>query len=289
LLGSYDIPDQFPGLIEHYLDQGGVDWPDIPGLREALAEAAPEPTPVPEPTHTSDSVAVIEDRGTTSAQASQPQPSPSPLASGLILPDSSSPGLAERLARDPAGNFLAILVLIGMIFSLFGIIKVLSPVKGRYKFYRPSLWIALLCLVGGVVAAYLAYVETAQVEAVCGPVGDCNTVQQSQYAHLFGVLPIGVLGLLGYIAMLGAWLLGRYGTKRLARLASIALLGMSTFGVLFSIYLTFLEPFVIGATCAWCLSSAVIMTALMWLSVYTLKPASRGFAARSLPKARKAA
>jgi uncharacterized membrane protein len=289
LLGSYDIPDQFPGLIEHYLDQGGVDWPDIPGLREALAEAAPGPTPVPEPTLTSDTTAVVEDRGTTSAQASQPQPSPSPLASGLILPDSSSPGLAERLARDPAGNFLAILVLIGMIFSLFGIIKVLSPVKGRYKFYRPSLWIALLCLVGGVVAAYLAYVETAQVEAVCGPVGDCNTVQQSQYAHLFGVLPIGVLGLLGYIAMLGAWLLGRYGTKRLARLASIALLGMSTFGVLFSIYLTFLEPFVIGATCAWCLSSAVIMTALMWLSVYTLKPASRGFAARSLPKARKAA
>jgi uncharacterized membrane protein len=41
---------------------------------------------------------------------------------------------------------------------------------------------------------------------------------------------------------------------------------MSVLGVLFSVYLTFLEPFVIGATCAWCLSSAVLMTALMWLS-----------------------
>ena len=37
-------------------------------------------------------------------------------------------------------------------------------------------------------------------------------------------------------------------------------------GTLFSIYLTFLEPFVIGATCAWCLASAVILTLLMWLS-----------------------
>jgi uncharacterized membrane protein len=41
---------------------------------------------------------------------------------------------------------------------------------------------------------------------------------------------------------------------------------MTLFGTLFSIYLTFLEPFVIGATCAWCLASAVIMTALLWLA-----------------------
>ena len=40
---------------------------------------------------------------------------------------------------------------------------------------------------------------------------------------------------------------------------------MTAGGVLFSIYLTFLEPFVIGATCAWCLSSAVIMTLLLLL------------------------
>jgi uncharacterized membrane protein len=37
-------------------------------------------------------------------------------------------------------------------------------------------------------------------------------------------------------------------------------------GTVFSAYLTFLEPFVIGAVCAWCLSSAVLITALMLLS-----------------------
>jgi len=46
---------------------------------------------------------------------------------------------------------------------------------------------------------------------------------------------------------------------------------MTAFGTLFSIYLTFLEPFVIGATCAWCLSSAIIMTLLIWLAL----PSSR--------------
>jgi uncharacterized membrane protein len=36
---------------------------------------------------------------------------------------------------------------------------------------------------------------------------------------------------------------------------------------LFSLYLTYLEPFVIKAVCAWCLTSAVIMTLLMLLSI----------------------
>jgi len=40
----------------------------------------------------------------------------------------------------------------------------------------------------------------------------------------------------------------------------------SMFGLLFFIYLTFLEPFVIGATCAWCISSAIIMTLITLFS-----------------------
>jgi uncharacterized membrane protein len=36
-------------------------------------------------------------------------------------------------------------------------------------------------------------------------------------------------------------------------------------GALFSIYLTYLEPFVIGATCAWCLVvSAISVTTILW-------------------------
>ena len=38
LIGSLDIPQQLPGLIETYLAAGGVDWPDIPGLAEAIAQ-----------------------------------------------------------------------------------------------------------------------------------------------------------------------------------------------------------------------------------------------------------
>jgi uncharacterized membrane protein len=42
--------------------------------------------------------------------------------------------------------------------------------------------------------------------------------------------------------------------------------------VIFSIYLTYLEPFVIGAVCAWCLTSSVVMTLLMLLSAGVVAP-----------------
>jgi uncharacterized membrane protein len=106
-----------------------------------------------------------------------------------------------------------------------------------------------------------------QVEAVCGPVGDCNTVQQSEYARLFGVLPIGLLGIMGYAMIMLVWLLGRSPNRQMIRFKDRAIFGMTALGILFSIYLTFLEPFVIGASCAWCLASAVIMTLLFLLSL----------------------
>ena len=92
----------------------------------------------------------------------------------------------------------------------------------------------VLCIAGLAVAGYLAYVEINLVEAFCGPIGDCNTVQQSEYARLFGVLPIGVLGMVGYIMILLAWVVGRIAHKRLAAYASLAILGMTSFGVLMS-------------------------------------------------------
>ncbi|HDQ72266.1 MAG TPA: hypothetical protein ENN19_09240 [Chloroflexi bacterium] len=38
LVGSHEIPEKLPGLVEQHLAAGGVDYPDIPGLKET-----PEP------------------------------------------------------------------------------------------------------------------------------------------------------------------------------------------------------------------------------------------------------
>jgi uncharacterized membrane protein len=129
-----------------------------------------------------------------------------------------------------------------------------------------SAWIIpVLAFIGLAIGFYLTFIETTNTPAVCGPVGDCNSVQKSPYAYLFGVLPIGLIGMIGYFLIL-AGAIGQQFLKNETRRRAMWLLlwALAWFGVLFSIYLTFLEPFVIGATCMWCISSAVVMTLILW-------------------------
>jgi uncharacterized membrane protein len=284
LLGSVEIPEQFPLLIEQYLAQGGVDWPDIPGMREALETSQAEETPAAEqatpsaaPTSTAQGVEAPDSETPQAGQAVlSPTITPAPTAASTSVAEAASAGLilsdvpaslGERLARDPTGNGLAIIVLLGMIVSLGGATPRLVNLAQRSSPKKLSWMVPVLCGIGLLIAGYLTYVESTEVAAVCGPVGDCNTVQQSEYARLFGVLPIGWLGLAGYAAIGVAWAVNRLGDRRSSALAWLALTGMALVGVLFSIYLTFLEPFVIGAACIWCLSSAAIMTLSLWLAV----------------------
>jgi uncharacterized membrane protein len=131
----------------------------------------------------------------------------------------------------------------------------------------PDWIIVLIIVICLAVAGYMSYVEVNQVKAVCGPIGDCDAVQQSEYAWLFGALPVGVFGMIGYLVMLVSWLMWKNGNNTLKRPAALMFMAFAIFGTLFSIYLTFLEPFVIGATCAWCLTSAVLMALLLWAAL----------------------
>lgn len=210
-----------------------------------------------------------------------PQQMPALVAQTLAAGGAEQPSLAQldadflaELAATapvrPNGFGLAIAIMVGMVGSLvytgISLARGSSGIAGAVAQRAPWLY-PLLIAVGLGVALYLSYVETQMVEAVCGPVGDCNTVQSSPYSRLFGMLPIGVVGALGYVAILAAWLVSRRGGEALARLASGALFGFTLFGVLFSLYLTYLEPFVIRAVCIWCLTSAVIITLLLLLSI----------------------
>ncbi len=111
-------------------------------------------------------------------------------------------------------------------------------------------------------ATYLTFVHYADVAPICATGGGCERVQKSDYAELAGV-PVAVLGLIGYISILvGSLLPGER-----ARLATA---GVALVGAGFSIYLTYLELFVIDAICQWCVASALIMSALAVLSLLRL-------------------
>ena len=272
LVGSLDIPQQFPIVIEAGLEGDGIDWPDIPGLQEALASIPlPEPTTAPtastpESAQTHEPI-LTEPTPTASMPPADPKPTEAPLAD--IIPDQNT-NFLDRFSTDPLGNSLSVMILIGM---LAAVSAVFMGFGDSAEHTSTGLWIPILALIGILVAGYLAFVETTGSEAVCGPVGDCNTVQQSQYAILFGVLPVGLLGLISYLIILIGWVVARLEAGLFSRWAWVSIFVLSTVGTLFSIYLTFLEPFVIGATCAWCLASSVVITAICWLSQDSAKEA----------------
>lgn len=276
LIGSDQIPAELPGLIEEHLAAGGLDYPAMPGLSEVLPTATPavaaqmiatQPAADP-PTELPQALATA-----SIAETPQPEDTATPAAAAQLItaqPAAGAPSASPRASVKPPGFELAIAIMIGMVVAL--VYTGVAAVKGfQDASTRPTppwldLAIPVLAIAGLGVAAYLAYVETQAVAAVCGPVGDCNAVQSSPYARLFGLLPIGVLGAIGYLAILVAWLWGRLKSAPLTRHAPLVIFGLALVGTLFSLYLTYLEPFVIKAVCIWCLTSAIIITLLMLLS-----------------------
>jgi uncharacterized membrane protein len=254
LIGSQQIPAELPGLIDMYLEEGGIDYPSYPALAVYLPQPE-KPTQVSEPT------------ATNPTEESQIADSISAARKEDIH---ESQPVEQEINISTNGFTLATIVLVGMVagvaYATFAVTR--SGKGGDTQRPRWIRWITpLLTLVGMGIAGYLAYVEILSVEAVCGPIGDCNAVQSSSYAKLFGILPVAVLGLIGYIAILIAWLLQELRSDSVAHYASLAIIAMTLFGTLFSIYLTYLEIFVIQAVCMWCISLAVLFMVLLLLNI----------------------
>ncbi|MDP1891854.1 MAG: vitamin K epoxide reductase family protein [Gemmatimonadaceae bacterium] len=313
LVGSVEIPAELPGLVERGVAGGGVDWPAVPALRQALSgldrrpvaqretprAAEPDserpariaPTTAPSEEHPPvPSTGTAAARGTVAGDTAVKRPPGPPGPPSVISLDTAPTDVmvpvaleaptavpvlstADRFFLDPIGNSVSVIVLLFMVAVL---VLVTGAMRGR-DVRLPNLpdWsVPVLALLGAGVAAYLAFVEITGTQAVCGPVGDCNTVQQSEYARLFG-LPVGVLGVGGYLAMAVVWAAAARGDARMRDLAWLAIWMMALFATLFSVYLTFLEPFVIGATCAWCISSALIVTLILIVATSRVTPMLR--------------
>jgi uncharacterized membrane protein len=114
----------------------------------------------------------------------------------------------------------------------------------------------VLAVAGLGVASYLTYVHYSGTPPACTFGESCLKVQTSVWSKLGGV-PVALLGLIGYVLILGSLLAPDREESRLATL------GLTLVGVGFSAYLTYRELFSIHAVCEWCVSSAVILTLLL--------------------------
>lgn len=125
---------------------------------------------------------------------------------------------------------------------------------------------AILSLIGVLVAAYLYLYKIGAIGTLACGTGGCETVQLSPWSRFLGI-EVALIGLLGYLVMLGVALAGTTARFAAARWPDTVLLALSAGALAFTLYLTALELFVIHAICRWCVGSAVIVLLLFIVAV----------------------
>jgi uncharacterized membrane protein len=119
--------------------------------------------------------------------------------------------------------------------------------------------IAALALAGGAIAAYLTYTRYSGTQIACST-GGCETVQHSRYAVVAGI-PVAVLGLVGYAAILVA-------TAFRGATAAALTVGFAVVGLAFSGYLLFAQIALIHAICQWCVANDAVITVITAAALY---------------------
>ncbi|MBN1318332.1 MAG: hypothetical protein JXA42_22830 [Anaerolineales bacterium] len=245
LVGSREIPAEFPGIIEGGLEGAGIDWPDLPGLEKYLT------------------------------------------GNPVVEQETGGQELQHGKNELDLDKIVALVMLVVLVFTLIAngyrvwtrrrVLRLAPAIKNNPG--RQNWIIPVLSIIGFYIAWYLANKEITQTSVACGPLGGCDTVQNSEYAIFFG-LPMGVWGMLAYALILFFWGLVEFGVRspgksnpvglleRLTPLVKLAMMAFSLFCVAFSIYLTILEAFVINATCTWCIGSAGVSAAINWAVMF---------------------
>ncbi len=130
--------------------------------------------------------------------------------------------------------------------------------------------VAALALAGIFVGLYLTLYKLGIIGELTCSIGSCETVNTSKWSTLAGI-PVAAWGVLFYIDMFAIAMVGTSARLEENVAISVALVAQAVFGVIFSAWLTYLELFVIDAICIWCVASALIVTAILIVSVLDLR------------------
>lgn len=126
-----------------------------------------------------------------------------------------------------------------------------------------------LTVIGLLVAIYMTIYAITSNNNMCIGSQDCSVVNASKYSKITIAgfkIPVAVLGVAGYTAILAVLLLERRGSL-LADNGSLVFFGLSLMGFLFTLYLIYVEVALIRAYCPFCIASQAAMTLIFILSV----------------------
>jgi uncharacterized membrane protein len=146
----------------------------------------------------------------------------------------------------------------------------MSATDSRQSIAWPYLVSALLSLVGLGDALYLTVQDLTGQSLRCTIVAGCSEVLSSPYAHI-GRMPLAVLGAFAYFTVFSLSVLAVFGYA-FARPLLTALVALM---FLMTLWLLYLQAFVIHHFCQYCLLSAAVTILLTILTLASLRMAQR--------------
>ena len=126
--------------------------------------------------------------------------------------------------------------------------------------------LAVIALCGVLLAAYLTLHHYGVIGTLACGTGSCEKVQTSRWASFLGI-HVAIWGLLYYVLLFAVSLAAAHDRFTDDPRLSLALLGLTGWGVLFTAWLIYLELFRIHAICRWCMGSAAIVAMLFVIAL----------------------
>ena len=121
---------------------------------------------------------------------------------------------------------------------------------------------AIIAFVGLADSVYLTVHHLTAVPVPCSIISGCETVLTSQYAEIAGI-PLAAFGALAYFLAFSLAILAAFGNRTMWTAFGIQV----TLMAVFTAWLIYVQAFVIGAFCQFCLLSAVTTFTLLILFV----------------------
>ncbi|HSD46881.1 MAG TPA: vitamin K epoxide reductase family protein [Pyrinomonadaceae bacterium] len=116
---------------------------------------------------------------------------------------------------------------------------------------------AIVSLIGLADSIYLTIEHVTGRSVICTIVAGCSEVLSSRYAVVAGV-PLALVGAAAYFSVFSLATLAAFGYRAASGLLTVLVLAM----FLVSLWLIYLQAFVIHAFCQFCLLSAAVTTVL---------------------------
>ena len=123
---------------------------------------------------------------------------------------------------------------------------------------------AIVALAGLADSIYLTVHHLTAEPVPCSIISGCETVLTSSYAEIGGV-PLAAFGALAYFAAFSLALLTIFGSRTMWLAFGV----VSAIMAAFTLWLLYLQAFVIGAFCQFCLLSAITSLTLFAIALFS--------------------